>query len=127
MLEEKNSIQSIEVKLPSAQEMVEAGVHFGHKTSRWHPKMEQYIFGSRNGIHIFDIDKTLKKMEEAILFMGRVLANGGAILFVGTGARDKPSADVLAALASATILRTDERGSIEMIVDGQTLAVRTKK
>jgi competence protein ComEC len=50
-----------------------------------------------------------------------------AILFVGSGAREKPSADVLAALASATILRTDERGSIEMIVDGQTLAVRTKK
>ncbi len=91
MLEEKNSIQSIEVKLPSAQEMVEAGVHFGHKTSRWHPKMEQYIFGSRNGIHIFDIDKTLKKMEEAILFMGRVLANGGAILFVGT----KPAAKAI--------------------------------
>lgn len=91
MPEEKSSIQSIEVKLPSAQEMVEAGVHFGHKTSRWHPKMEQYIFGSRNGIHIFDIAKTLKKMEEALVFMGRVLANGGAILFVGT----KPAAKAI--------------------------------
>ncbi|PIV38672.1 MAG: 30S ribosomal protein S2, partial [Candidatus Portnoybacteria bacterium CG02_land_8_20_14_3_00_45_8] len=43
-----------EVKLPSAQELLEAGVHFGHRTSRWHPKMEQYIFSSKNGIHIFD-------------------------------------------------------------------------
>ncbi len=91
MPEEKISIQSIEIKLPSAQELVEAGVHFGHKTSRWHPKMEQYIFGSRNGIHIFDIAKTIKKMEEALLFMGRVLANGGVILFVGT----KPAAKAI--------------------------------
>ena len=83
MTEEKNATME-EVKMPSAKEMVEAGVHFGHKTSSWHPKMEQYIFGSRNSIHVFDVEKTLKKMEEALFFMGRVLSNGGKILFVGT-------------------------------------------
>ena len=89
MTDEKNT--TIEVKLPSAEQIVEAGVHFGHKTSSWHPKMEQYIFGARNGIHVFDAAKTLKKMEEALFFMGRVLSNGGTILFVGT----KPAAKAI--------------------------------
>lgn len=89
MTEEKNSI--IDVKLPSAEALVEAGVHFGHKTSSWNPKMAQYIFGGRNGIHVFDIEKTLSKLEEALVFMARVLANGGKVLFVGT----KPVAKLL--------------------------------
>lgn len=77
-----------ELKLPSAEQLLEAGVHFGHKTSRWHPKMEPYIFGVRNDVHIFDLEKTLKKLEEAIIFMQSVLARSGSILFVGT----KPAA-----------------------------------
>lgn len=85
MNEEKSKEQ---VKLPTAQELLEAGVHFGHKTSRWHPKMEQYIFGIRNDVHIFDLEKTLAKIEQAIIFMKGVLARGGWILFVGT----KPAA-----------------------------------
>ncbi|HRY52457.1 MAG TPA: 30S ribosomal protein S2 [Candidatus Portnoybacteria bacterium] len=89
MTEEKSSI--IEIKLPSAEALVEAGVHFGHKTSSWNPKMAPYIFGSRNSIHVFDIEKTLKKMEEALVFMARVMANGGKVLFVGT----KPAAKAL--------------------------------
>jgi len=89
MTEEKNSI--IEVKLSSAEEMVEAGVHIGHQTSRWDPKMEQYIFGARNGVHVFDIEKTLSKLEEALVFMARVIANGGKIVFVGT----KPAAKAI--------------------------------
>jgi len=77
-----------ELELPSAEQLLEAGVHFGHKTSRWHPKMEQYIFGTRNDVHIFDLEKTLKKLEEAIVFMKSVLARSGLILFIGT----KPAA-----------------------------------
>jgi len=84
MTEQKNNEQKIEVKLPSPQEMVEAGVHFGHKTSRWHPKMEQYIFSSRNSIHIFDLEKTAKKLEEAIIFLSRIVSRGGLVVFVGT-------------------------------------------
>jgi small subunit ribosomal protein S2 len=83
-MNEKNNEQKIDVKLPSPQEMVEAGVHFGHKTSRWHPKMEQYIFSSRNSIHIFDLEKTAKKLEEAITFLSRVVSHGGLVVFVGT-------------------------------------------
>ena len=97
MTDEKNSI--IEINLPSAEKLVEAGVHFGHKTSSWNPKMEQYIFGTRNGIHVFDVEKTLKKMEEALVFMARVLANGGKVLFVGT----KPAAKALVALTAAEL------------------------
>ena len=84
MTEQKNNEQKIDVKLPSPQEMIEAGVHFGHKTSRWHPKMEQYIFSSRNSIHIFDLEKTAKKLEEAITFLSRVVSRGGLVVLVGT-------------------------------------------
>jgi len=64
--------------------LLEAGVHFGHKTSRWHPKMEQYIFSTRNGIHVFDLEKTAKKLGEAVSFLNRVASHGGLIVFVGT-------------------------------------------
>ncbi|TSC53509.1 MAG: SSU ribosomal protein S2P [Parcubacteria group bacterium LiPW_39] len=85
--EQKTQIQG-ELKLPSAQELFEAGVHFGHRTSRWHPKMEQYIYGTRNNVHIFDLEKTLAKMAEALVFLQGVLARGGSILLAGT----KPAA-----------------------------------
>lgn len=88
MTDEPKTQTEGELKLPSAEQLLEAGVHFGHKTSRWHPKMEQYIFGTRNDVHIFDLEKTLKKLEEAIVFMKSVLARGGLILFIGT----KPAA-----------------------------------
>ncbi|MBU5437677.1 30S ribosomal protein S2 [Tissierella sp. MSJ-40] len=64
--------------------LLEAGVHFGHQTRRWNPKMAQYIFTERNGIYIIDLQKTVKKVEEAYDFMKEVSANGGEILFVGT-------------------------------------------
>jgi len=88
MNEEKNQNQTIAIKLPSAEELVEAGVHLGHQTSRWNPKMEQYIFSSRNSVHIFDIEKTLNKLEDALTFLARILANSGQVIFVGT----KPTA-----------------------------------
>ena len=64
--------------------LLEAGVHFGHQTRRWNPKMAQYIFTERNGIYIIDLQKTVNKVEEAYDFMKEVSANGGEILFVGT-------------------------------------------
>jgi len=88
MNNENSTIISEEVKLPSAQELLEAGVHFGHKTSKWHPRMKPYIFSSRNGVHIFDLEKTLQKMNEALVFLRSVAEKGGVILFVGT----KPAA-----------------------------------
>jgi len=66
------------------RQMLEAGVHFGHQTRRWNPKMKQFIFGERNGIHILNLDQTLERVETAYSFVRDLVANGGTILFVGT-------------------------------------------
>ncbi len=66
------------------KQLLEAGVHFGHQTRRWNPKMAEYIFTERNGIYIIDLQKTVKKIEEAYMFVRDVAAEGGDILFVGT-------------------------------------------
>jgi len=66
------------------KQLLEAGVHFGHQTRRWNPKMKKYIFVERNGIYIIDLQKTVKKLEEAYDYMRQVGADGGKVLFVGT-------------------------------------------
>ncbi|MFM1650845.1 30S ribosomal protein S2 [Brevibacillus sp. B_LB10_24] len=68
----------------SMKQLLEAGVHFGHQTRRWNPKMDRYIFTERNGIYIIDLQKTVKKVEEAYNFVRELAANGGKMLFVGT-------------------------------------------
>ena len=68
----------------SMKQLLEAGVHFGHQTRRWNPKMAAYIYTERNGIYIIDLQKTVKKLEEAYSFVRDTAANGGTILFVGT-------------------------------------------
>ncbi|WP_042471967.1 30S ribosomal protein S2 [Bacillus ndiopicus] len=68
----------------SMKQLLEAGVHFGHQTRRWNPKMKKYIFVERNGIYIIDLQKTVKKLEEAYDFMRQVGEEGGKVLFVGT-------------------------------------------
>lgn len=68
----------------SMKQLLEAGVHFGHQTRRWNPKMARYIFTERNGIYIIDLQKTVRKVEEAYNFMREVSSNGGKVLFVGT-------------------------------------------
>ncbi|MEG0259358.1 MAG: 30S ribosomal protein S2 [Lysinibacillus sp.] len=68
----------------SMKQLLEAGVHFGHQTRRWNPKMKKYIFVERNGIYIIDLQKTVKKLEEAYDFMRQVGQDGGKVLFVGT-------------------------------------------
>ena len=68
----------------SMKQLLEAGVHFGHQTRRWNPKMAPYIFTERNGIYIIDLQKTVKKLDEAYNFVFETASNGGEILFVGT-------------------------------------------
>jgi small subunit ribosomal protein S2 len=68
----------------SMKQLLEAGVHFGHQTRRWNPKMDRYIFTERNGIYIIDLQKTVKKVEEAYNFVKSVAEENGTILFVGT-------------------------------------------
>lgn len=68
----------------SMKQLLEAGVHFGHQTRRWNPKMKKYIFTERNGIYIIDLQKTVKKVDEAYNFIKQVSEEGGKVLFVGT-------------------------------------------
>jgi len=70
--------------LISMKQLLEAGVHFGHQTRRWNPKMKKYIFTERNGIYIIDLQKTVKKIKEAYNFLKEVVKEGGFVLFVGT-------------------------------------------
>ena len=68
----------------SMKQLLEAGVHFGHQTSRWNPKMKPYIFGARNGIYIIDLQQTVRMFREAYDFVRDLSAQGGTMLFVGT-------------------------------------------
>ena len=78
------------------KQLLEAGVHFGHETKRWNPKMKRYIFAERNGIFIIDLQKTLVESEKALEYLKNVAAGGGTILFVGT---KKQAQEILAAEA----------------------------
>jgi small subunit ribosomal protein S2 len=69
---------------PTLQELLEAGVHFGHQAKRWNPKMKRFLYGERNGVHILDLQQTLTRFEEACRFIKRIVADGQSILFVGT-------------------------------------------
>jgi len=72
------------MKIPTVEEMLKAGMHFGHRTSKWHPKMEPFIFGSRKGVHIIDLRKTQKLLAEALEYLKKQTSEGRVILLVGT-------------------------------------------
>lgn len=72
------------MRIVSMKELLESGVHFGHRTQRWHPRMAPYIFTERNGIHIIDLEKTLKSLEKAYALVSKTVSEGGSVLFVGT-------------------------------------------
>jgi small subunit ribosomal protein S2 len=71
-------------KVPSIEAMLQAGVHFGHQASKWYPKMEQYIFGVRSGVHIIDLEKTHAALEEVEKVITQTVSQGGKVLFLGT-------------------------------------------
>jgi small subunit ribosomal protein S2 len=101
-----NQWEHIYMAKTGIKELLEAGVHFGHQTRRWHPKMKRYIFEARNGIHIVDLSKTARQLEDACNFLGKTVRNGGKVLFVGT----KKQAQVLireAAEATGQFFVTD--------------------
>jgi len=78
---ESGSYENLELNIV---EMLKAGVHFGHKSSRWNPKMKEYVFGVKNNIHIIDLEKTIDLFQKALEFMRTTVENGGKILFIGT-------------------------------------------
>ena len=94
----------------SMKQLLEAGVHFGHQTRRWNPKMAPYIYTERNGIYIIDLQKTVKKLEEAYNFVRTLAENGQTILFVGT---KKQAADAVKEEASRVIKRANEEAILE--------------
>lgn len=81
---EDQNQKMLEVKLPIPEEMLKAGVHFGHQTTKWNPKMEPYIFTVKNNVHIIDLEKTNQKLKEALEFLRETVVRGGVVLFVGT-------------------------------------------
>ncbi len=83
-------------KIPTMEEMLTAGVHFGHQAAHWHPHMEPYIYTTRNGVHIIDLKKTQTKLETALGFITQVVANGGDILFVGSKVQAQPLVEAAA-------------------------------
>ncbi len=90
---------AVSEKMPSLEEMLKAGVHFGHQTSRRHPKMSQFIFTRRNNIHVINLEHTQVKLQEAYDFAKQIAANGGVILFV---ASKKQAREVVRAAAEAS-------------------------
>lgn len=106
------------------KELLEAGAHFGHKTSRWHPKMEPYIHSKRNGIHIIDLSKTSQAIEEATTFLSSVAASGKQILFVGT---KRQAQDIVKEAATAVKQPyVSERWLGGMITNWNTIGGRVK-
>ncbi len=88
----KTKKEDIKMSVITIKQLLEAGVHFGHHTRRWNPKMQEYIYTERNGIYIIDLQKTVKKFEEAYMFIRDVAASGKNVLFVGT---KKQAADAI--------------------------------
>jgi len=82
--EKKNKKVNLDKIIPSLEEMLKAGVHFGHRTSKWNAKMESYIFTSRNNVHILDLEKTEEKLREALEFLQEIKEKKGTVIFVGT-------------------------------------------
>jgi small subunit ribosomal protein S2 len=107
------------------RQMLEAGVHFGHQTRRWNPKMKQFIFGERNGIHIINLDQTLERIETAYEFVRDLVANGGTILFVGT---KKQAQDPIRSYAEKCgMYYVNERWLGGMLTNFETISKRVGK
>lgn len=109
----------------SMKSLLEAGVHFGHQTRRWNPKMSRYIFTERNGIYIIDLQKTVKKVEEAYSFLRETAAAGETILFVGT---KKQAQDAIKEEATrANMFFVNERWLGGMLTNFKTIETRIKR
>ena len=109
----------------SMKQLLEAGVHFGHQTRRWNPKMAPYIFTERNGIYIIDLQKTVKKLDEAYNFIHEVAADGGEVLFVGTKKQAADSIKEEALRANAHFVNARWLGG--MMTNFKTIEKRIKR
>jgi len=113
------------VAVVTMKQMLEAGVHFGHQTRRWNPKMKRFIFGERNGIYIIDLNQTLERVNSAYAYVRDLVAGGGSILFVGT---KKQTQDPVAEFAVACGMPyVNQRWLGGMLTNFQTVAGRVRK
>ncbi len=107
------------------RQLLEAGVHFGHQTRRWNPKMKRFIFGERNGIYIIDLNQTLQRVEAAYTFLRDLVADGGTVLFIGT---KKQSQDPIARYARVSGMPyINERWLGGMLTNYSTMSLRVRK
>jgi len=104
------------------KQLLEAGVHFGHQTKRWDPKMAEYIYQARNGIHIIDLQKTSKKIDEAYKFMKDIAEEGKTILFVGT--KKQAQECVKDAAIKSNMFYVDQRWLGGMLTNFKTIKTR---
>jgi len=109
----------------SMKQLLEAGVHFGHQTRRWNPKMAPYIFTERNGIYIIDLQKTVKKIDEAYAFMKEVAATGKPILFVGT--KKQAQAAIADEANRCGMFHVNQRWLGGMLTNYKTISGRIKR
>ena len=109
----------------SMKQLLEAGVHFGHQTRRWNPKMAKYIFTERNGIYIIDLQKTVKKVDEAYAFLRDVAAEGKSILFVGT--KKQAQEAIKEEALRANMFYVNERWLGGMMTNFQTIQKRVNR
>ncbi len=109
----------------SMKQLLEAGVHFGHQTRRWNPKMNEYIYMERNGIHIIDLQKTVKKIDEAYAFIQNISMQGGTVLFVGTKKQAKDS--IAEEAARCGMFYVTNRWLGGMLTNYQTIRLRINR
>ena len=115
----------IKMSVISMKQLLEAGVHFGHQTRRWNPKMAEYIYTERNGIHIIDLQKSVGKVDEAYKAVADIAANGGTILFVGT---KKQAQDAIASEAERCgMFYVNERWLGGMLTNFKTIQSRISR
>jgi small subunit ribosomal protein S2 len=124
-VEENNHKEEIIMSVISMKQLLEAGVHFGHQTRRWNPKMSEYIFAERNGIYIIDLQKTVKKVEEAYQAVAEIVEDGGEVLFVGTKKQAQDSIKEEAERCGMYYI--NERWLGGMLTNFETIKTRIKK
>ena len=109
----------------SMKQLLEAGVHFGHQTRRWNPKMAEYIFAERNGIYIIDLQKTVKKVEDAYQAIANIVKDGGEVLFVGT--KKQAQVSIKEEAERCGMYYVNERWLGGMLTNFETIKTRIKK
>jgi small subunit ribosomal protein S2 len=109
----------------SIQDLLQAGVHFGHQTRRWNPKMRRYIFGERGGIHIIDLEQTHRQLKKAQDFVGDLSARGGSVLFVGTKKQARDS--IKESATNAGMPYIDQRWLGGLLTNWQTISKRIER